>query len=161
MYSVKPLHQVYTYILTMYMYQWVLEVYFRMGREKRLTLGQPYTYIRLQAQKSCIPSHLKITQKVTLEQNIPVWRATVLVSFYQDVDGLWVVVNVPNSKCVVGLSISFWLYCLLKSLWFEQLQWCFYVICLYFAWDERHFFYCFDARGRKERSVVIETSDVF
>lgn len=92
------------------------------------------------AQKSCIPSHLKITQKVTLEQNIPVWRATVLVSFYQDVDGLWVVVQVPNSKCVVGLSVSFWLYCLLKSLWFEQLQWCFYVICLYFAWDERHFF---------------------
>lgn len=45
-----------------------------------------------------------------------------------------------SCTCVVGLSISFWLYCLLKSLWFEQLQWCFYVICLYFAWDERHFF---------------------
>lgn len=144
----------------MYMYQWVLEVYFRMGRKKGLHSANP-TRIR-QAKISS-----KVVHPLSFKDNSKGHIRTKYTGMTCNGVGVilprrwWVVVHVPKSKCVVGLSISFWLYCLLKSLWFEQLHWCFYVICLYFAWDERHFFYCFDARGRKERSVVIETSDVF
>lgn len=140
------------------MYQWVLEVYFRMGRKKGLHSAYP-TRIRLldKLKSRASPPHLKITQKVTSEQNIPVWRATVLVSFYQDVDGLWVVVQ---QMC--RWSVYFILIVLLIEI---IMIWTTPVMFLrnlsIFCLRRATFFYCFDARGRKERSIVIETSDVF
>lgn len=55
----------------------------------------------------------------------------------------WTLGSCPCAKqlmCRWSVYFILIVHCLLKSLWFEQLQWCFYVICLYFAWDERHFF---------------------